>query len=86
MRQTLSNILRIGGLALGIGAGVLVIALQWPDVMSDLHNIKADRHVFRMFTSGIMLASLIGWPFLWVADKLSPAPSSDGDGVAHPGD
>jgi hypothetical protein len=86
MRQALSNILRIGGLALGIGAGVLVIALQWPDVMSDLHNAKADKHVFRMFTSGILLASLIGWPFLWVADKLSPERSSDSNGVAHPSD
>jgi hypothetical protein len=72
MRQALSFILRYAGLALGLAAGGILIALMWPEVMGDLENSKALRHIFGMFTGGIVLAYLISWPFCWAADKLSP--------------
>jgi hypothetical protein len=77
MRLALSIILRYAGLALGVTAGGILIALMWPDVMGDLQNTKALRHIFGMFTFGIVLAWLVSWPFLWVADKLSPEGDSD---------
>jgi hypothetical protein len=77
MRQILSTLLRLTGWALGLAAGGILIALMWPDVMSDLYSSKALRHVIGMFTGGIVLAWLVSWPFFWVAGKLSP--EGDGD-------
>jgi hypothetical protein len=72
MRQTLSTVLRLTGLALGLAAGGILIALIWPDMMNDLYSAKALRHFVGMFTMGIVLAYLIYWPFDWIADKLDP--------------
>jgi hypothetical protein len=63
--------------ALGVTAGGTLTALMWPDVMGDLQNAKALRHIFGMFTFGIVLAWLVSWPFCWVADKLSGEGDSD---------
>jgi hypothetical protein len=78
MRQILSTILRLTGLALGLAAGGLLIALMWPDMMNDLYGAKSLRHFVGMFVMGIVLGFLINWPFGWVADKLS-AGSSNAD-------
>jgi hypothetical protein len=77
MRLVLSIILRYAGLALGLGAGGLLIALMWPDVMGDLHSAKALRHIAGMFTGGIVLAWSVSWLFFRVADKLSPEGDND---------
>jgi hypothetical protein len=77
MRKTLSVIVRYAGLALGLAAGGALIALMWPDVMGDLENTRALRHIFGMFTGAIVLAFLVSWPFFWAADKLSPPSDSD---------
>jgi hypothetical protein len=77
MRLALSIILRYAGLAFGLAAGGILIALMWPEVMGDLQNTKALRHIFGMFTFGIVLAGLVGWPFFWLADRLSPEGDSD---------
>jgi hypothetical protein len=77
MRLVLSILLRYAGVALGLAAGGILIALMWPDVMGDLYSAKALRHIVGMFTGGIVLAWLVGWPFFWVAGKLSP--EGDGD-------
>ena len=71
MRQMLSSVLRLTGWVLGLAAGGILIALMWPDVMGDLQNTKALRHIFGMFTLAIVLAWLVSWPFCWAADKLS---------------
>jgi hypothetical protein len=84
MRQILSTLLRLTGLALGLAAGGILIALMWPDVMSDLYSSKALRHVIGMFTMGILLAYVINWPFGWIADKLSPASGSDSADIGTP--
>jgi hypothetical protein len=84
MRQILSTVLRLTGLALGLAAGGIFIALMWDDVMSDLYSSKALRHVTGMFTMGIVLAYLINWPFGWIADKLSPQGASDSAGIGAP--
>jgi hypothetical protein len=84
MRQTLSTVLRLTGLALGLAAGGIFIALMWDDVMSDLYSSKALRHVTGMFTMGIVLAYLINWPFGWIADKFSPQGASDSAGIGTP--
>jgi hypothetical protein len=77
MRLILSIILRYAGVALGLGAGGLLMALMWPDVMNDLYSAKALRHFVGMFTMGIVLAWLVSWPFFRMADKLSPEGDSD---------
>jgi prepilin signal peptidase PulO-like enzyme (type II secretory pathway) len=79
MRQILSTILRLAGLALGVAAGGILIALMWPDTMNDLYGAKSLRHFVGMFVMGIVLAFLINWPFGWVADKLS---AGSGDNAA----
>jgi hypothetical protein len=84
MRQNLSTVLRLTGLALGLAAGGILIALMWHDVMSDLYSSKALRHVTGMFTMGVVLAYLINWPFGWIADKLSPQRAGDGAGLGTP--
>jgi hypothetical protein len=84
MRQILSTVLRLSGWALGLAAGGVLIALIWPDVMSDRYSSNALRHVIRMFTMGIVLAYLISWPFGWVADKLSPESGSGSADVGTP--
>ena len=71
MWQTLSTVIRYTGLALGIAAGGVFVALMWPDMMNDLYGAKSLRHWVGMFVMGIVLAFLINWPFGWVADKLS---------------
>jgi hypothetical protein len=70
MRQTLATIFRLIGFALGLAAGGLLIALQWPDMMGDLYSANAFRHFARMFIVGILFGGLIAWPFLWLAEKL----------------
>ena len=77
MRQTLATIFRLAGLALGLAAGGILIALMWPDMMNDQYSAKALRHFVGMFTMGIVLAFLIDWPFGWIADKLDPESGSD---------
>jgi hypothetical protein len=77
MRLILSIILRYAGVALGLGAGGLLIALMWPDMMNDLYSAKALRHFVGMFTMGIVLAWLVSWPFFRMADKLSREGDSD---------
>jgi hypothetical protein len=72
MRQMLAIIFRLTGLALGLAAGSILIALMWLDMMNDLYSAKALRHFVGMFTMGIVLAFLINWPFGWIADKLDP--------------
>jgi hypothetical protein len=72
MRKVLSTILRLTGFALGLAAAVLLIALQWPDVLGDLYGANSLRHFVRVFMSGMVLGTLICWPFWWVADKLFP--------------
>jgi hypothetical protein len=84
MRQILSTVLRLTGLALGVAAGGILIALMWHDVMSDLYSSKALRHVTGMFTMAVVLAYLINWPFGWIADKLSPQGASAGAGIETP--
>jgi hypothetical protein len=84
MRQILSTVLRLTGWALGLAAGGILIALMWPDVMSDLYSSKALRHVVGMFTMGIVLAYLISWPFGWIADKLSPESGGDSADIGTP--
>jgi hypothetical protein len=79
MRLVLSIMLRYAGLALGLGAGGILIALMWPDMVNDLYSAKALRHFAGMFTGGIVLAWLVGWPFFRVADRLSG--EGDGDGA-----
>ena len=81
MRLILSIILRYAGVALGLGAGGLLIALMWPDMMNDLYSAKALRHFVGMFTMSIVLAWLVSWPFFRMADKLSPEGDSDGADV-----
>jgi hypothetical protein len=81
MRQILSTVLRLSGLALGLAAGGILIALMWDDVMGDLYGSKALRHVTGMFTMGIVLAYFINWPFGWIADKLSARGASDSAGI-----
>jgi hypothetical protein len=84
MRDTVSTVFRYAGLALGLVAGGLLIALQWPDVTSDLHNVKAVRHIVGMFTGGIVLACIVGWPFWWAADRLSPGDETHGADAGMP--
>jgi hypothetical protein len=77
MRLALSIILRYAGFAFGLAAGGILLALMWPDVMGDLQNTKALRHIFGMFSFAIVLAWLVSWPFLRVADRLSPEGDSE---------
>lgn len=84
MRRVLSTISRLAGVALGLAAGGILIALQWPDMMGDLYGANSFRHFIRMFISGILLGSLICWPFWWVADKLCPQEASDSADTATP--
>jgi hypothetical protein len=83
MRRILSTIVRLTGLALGVAAGGIFVALMWPDMMNDLYSAKALRHFIGMFTMGIVLAYLINWPFGWVADKLSPQGDSNSADVEN---
>jgi hypothetical protein len=83
MRQIMSTVLRLTGLALGLADGGILIALMWDDVMSDLYSSKALRHVTGMFTMAVVLAYLINWPFGWIADKLSKG-ASDSAGQGMP--
>ena len=84
MRQALSFIVRYAGLALGLAASGILIALMWPDVMGDLDNTRALRHIFGMFTFAIVLVWLVSWPFCWAADKLSPESDSDRADIGSP--
>ena len=84
MRQAFSTTFGLTGVVLGVAAGGLLIALQWSDVMGDLQSAKALRHIAGMFTSAILLAGLVGWPFWWLADKLSPEDSDEGADAATP--
>jgi hypothetical protein len=77
MRLVLSIMLRYAGLTLGLGAGGILIALMWPDMMNDLYSAKALKHFVGMFTGGIVLTWLVSWPFFRVANKLSPEGDSD---------
>jgi hypothetical protein len=79
MRQILSTVLRFAGLALGLAAGGVLIALMWPDMMNDLYGAKSLRHWVGMFAMGIALAFLINWPFGWIADKLSAGSGNAAD-------
>jgi hypothetical protein len=72
MRQTLATIFRLTGFILGLAAGSILIALQWPDMMADLYSANAFRHLVRMFIVGILFGGLIAGPFWWMAGKLFP--------------
>jgi hypothetical protein len=84
MRRALATIFRLTGFALGLAAGGVLIALQWPDVMADLYSANSFRHFVRMFIGGILLGSLVCWPFWWVAGKILPEGCVDGDDPAAP--
>jgi hypothetical protein len=77
MQRTLPTVLRLGGLALGLAAGGILIALMWPDMMNDLYGAKSLRHFVGMFVMAIVLAGLVSWPFFRLADKFSPEGDSD---------
>jgi hypothetical protein len=72
MRRALSTIFRLSGFVLGLAAAGLLIALQWSDVIGDLHNVKALRHIVLMFTSGMMFGGLIGWHLLVGGREIIP--------------
>jgi hypothetical protein len=82
MRQTLATIFRLTGFILGLAAGGVLIALQWPDMMADLYSANAFRHFIKMFIFSFLFGGLIGWPFWWVADKLFPEVSGDSADIA----
>lgn len=63
MRQTLSTVLRLAGLTIGLAAGGIFLALMWPDMMDDLSGAKSLRHFVGTFVMAIVLAWLINWPF-----------------------
>jgi hypothetical protein len=82
MRQTLATIFRLTGFILGLAAGSMLIALQWPDVMADLYSANAFRHFIRMFIVGILFGALIAGPFWWIAGKLFPEGDGDSADIA----
>jgi hypothetical protein len=63
MRRFRSIILKIVGLALGLGVVGLLIG-------SD--NMRLGRHVLDVVWLDLLIGFAIGFPFLWLADKLSP--------------
>jgi hypothetical protein len=71
--------LRFAGLALGLAAGGVLIALMWPDMMNDLYGAKSLQHWVGMFVMGVALVFLINWPFGWIADKLSAGSGNAAD-------
>jgi hypothetical protein len=82
MRQTLATILRLIGVAPGLAAGGILIALQWPDVMGDLYSANALRHLIKTFILSFLFGALIAWPFWWIAGKLFPEGSGDNADIA----
>jgi hypothetical protein len=82
MRQTLATILRLIGVALGLAAGGILIALQWPDMMGDLYSANALRHFVKMSIFSFLFGALIAWPFWWIAGKLFPEGSGDSANIA----
>jgi hypothetical protein len=77
VRKTLSLLLTLTGVALGLAASAGVVALIWPDL--DIYAANAIRTVPRTFILAILVGVGASWPFLWLADRISPqAPSPDG--------
>jgi hypothetical protein len=72
MRQSLATILRLIGVALGLAAGGILIALQWPDMMGDLYSANALRHFIKMFIFSFLFGALIAWPFLVDSRQIIP--------------
>jgi hypothetical protein len=72
MRRFLSIILKIAGLAHGLGVVALLIALEWPDAASSADNTRLGRHILDVFWLDWLIGLTIGFPFLWLANKLSP--------------
>jgi hypothetical protein len=80
MRRFLSTIRKIIGLALGLCVAGILIALEWPDVTSSADNLGLGRHVLDVLWLDLAIGFAIGFPFLWLGDKLSP---DDSDESAH---
>jgi hypothetical protein len=72
MRRFLSIILKVIGLALGLGVVGLLIALEWPDAASGADHTMLGRHVLDVVWLDLLIGLAIGFPFLWLADKLCP--------------
>jgi hypothetical protein len=72
MRRFLSIILKVAGLALGLGVVALLIALEWPDAASAADKTRLGRHILDVFWLDLLIGLAIGFPFLWLGDKLSP--------------
>jgi hypothetical protein len=72
MRRFRSIILKTVGLALGLGVVGLLIALEWSDAASGADNMRLGRHVLDVVWLDLLIGFAIGFPFLWLADKLSP--------------
>ena len=78
MRRFLSTILKIAGLALGLGVVALLIALEWPDAASSADQTMLGRHILDVVWLDILIGLAIGFPLLWLGDKLSPDSSDAG--------
>ena len=68
--RKLSQLITYVGIALGLAAGVGFVLLLWPDI--DLYGNKALRAVGGTFATAALIAVGVSWPFLWLADKISP--------------
>jgi hypothetical protein len=74
MRRLLSTFLTIAGIGLGLCAVGILIALEWPDATSDAWAVRGISGIFAL---DVLVGIAISWPFLWIADKLSPQNSAD---------
>ena len=82
MRRFLSIIPKITGLAFGLGVLALLIALDWPDAANAANDTRLGRHILDVFWLDLLIGLAIGFPFLWLADKLSPDGSDRGADAA----
>jgi hypothetical protein len=84
MRRLLSIILKIAGLALGLGVVGVLIALEWPDAASSADHAMLGRHILDVVWLDLLIGLAFAFPFLWIGDRISPDGSDTNVHAAMP--
>ena len=73
-RKIIAKVIKLTGIALGLGALTIWAHFVWPMVAEDTDAVPrhAMSGVMLIFLGGFGLLGLVAWPFLWIADRIDP--------------
>jgi hypothetical protein len=70
-RKVLATTVTLIGLAAGAAGGAAWIYLMWPT------DEWERRHISAVIGPALILCGLAAWPFMWLSNRIDPAPEGD---------